>query len=189
LVGVSLPSKIGRKVTYFVNRLRAKSHSKQLGAQTNTAAKSSTQVIFEPLEPRLLMSADPVLGVASAVEPVVVATAEPTVIGVGLLNDSNTDRPAVQQESARMGSVTAAETQARHEVVFVDSRVDDYEQFLQDFLSRTEDERRIEVRILDPKRAGIEQIGQALAGYGGLAGSTAMRCRTRRPLSLLGATR
>jgi uncharacterized protein DUF4347 len=167
-IGVSLPTKIGRKVTYFVNRLRGKLHSKRLGARANTAAKASTQVIFEPLEPRLLMSADPVLGVASAVEPVVVATTEPTVISAGLLNNSNTDRLALQQEPARTGSAAAPETQVRHEIAFVDSRVDGYEQFLQDFLSQTNGERRIEVRVLDPERDGIEQISQALAGYSGL---------------------
>ena len=53
-------------------------------------------------------------------------------------------------------------------MVFVDTRVDGYEQFLEDFISQTSGERRIEVRLLDTERDGIEQISQALAGYSDL---------------------
>ena len=68
----------------------------------------------------------------------------------------------------RTGSAAAEQTPARHEVVFVDTRVDGYQQFLEDFLSQTSGERRIEARLLDAERDGIEQISQALAGYSDL---------------------
>ena len=140
----------------------------QAAAGVRVGNRKSTEFVFEPLEPRLLMSADPVLGVASAMEPVVIAVTEPTVISAGLLDDSTPVTLTVQQEPTPIGSAAAEETQARHEVVFVDTRVEDCEQFLEDFLSQSSGERRIEVYLLDPARDGIDQISQTLAGYSGL---------------------
>ena len=114
------------------------------------------------------MSADPVLGIASVATPMTIAVTEPTVLTARLLDNSNQVTLAAQREPARTGSAAAEQTPARHEVVFVDTRVDGYQQFLEDFLSQTSGERRIEARLLDAERDGIEQISQALAGYSDL---------------------
>src|SRR5688572_21115816 len=115
------------------------------------------------------MSADPILGVGVAVEPIVLASAEPAVIGAGLLNNSSTPISFATQKETNPSSIGATEaTQARHEVVFVDTHVDGYEHFIEDFLAQTGDERRFEVYLLDPERDGIAQVSQALAGYSNL---------------------
>ena len=114
------------------------------------------------------MSADPVLGLASAATPVTIAVTEPTVLTARFLDHSNQIALTAQREPERTGSAAAEQTPARHEVVFVDTRVDGYQQFLEDFLSQTSGEQRIEARLLDAERDGIEQISQALAGYSDL---------------------
>jgi hypothetical protein len=157
-------------VTNFVDRLRQKlSFTGRDRAMGEGMRQKSSQFIFEPLEPRVLLSADPVVGAAAVIEPVVIAATEPTAITVGLLSgNSNAPNLAVQQEPSETGRAPAEQIRSRHEIVFVDTRVDNYEQLLDDFRSQSSDERRIEVRILDAAHDGIEQITQALAGFSGL---------------------
>src|SRR6185503_418733 len=156
-------------VTNFVRRLyqKIRVHRLDCGGRRIGPHRSSP-FVFEPLEPRLLMSADPVLGIASVATPMTIAVTEPTVLTARLLDNSNQVTLAAQREPARTGSAAAEQTPARHEVVFVDTRVDGYQQFLEDLLSQTSGERRIEARLLDAERDGIEQISQALAGYSDL---------------------
>src|ERR1044071_9330022 len=153
------------QVTNFVKRLRNKLLSRQ---QRGIARPQGAEVVFEALEPRLLMSADPIVAAAAVAEPAVIATTEPKVMSVGLLNNPASAPATAQQEPARNDSTSAAETRTRHEIVFVDTRVENYKQFLQDFLSSSGGDRQIEVRMLDPDRDGIEQISQALSEYTGL---------------------
>jgi len=153
------------QVTNFVKRLRNKLLSRQ---QRGIARPQGAEVVFEALEPRLLMSADPIVAAAAVAEPAVIGTTEPKVMSVGLLNNPASAPATAQQEPARNDSTSAAETRTRHEIVFVDTRVENYKQFLQDFLSSSGGDRQIEVRMLDPDRDGIEQISQALSEYTGL---------------------
>ena len=101
-------------------------------------------------------------------DPAAIALTEPTVITAGLLEKSNPVILAVQREPARTGSAAVERAESRHELVFIDPRVGDYERLLGDVLSQTGGERRIEVRMLDAQRDGIAQISQALAGYSDL---------------------
>jgi hypothetical protein len=153
-------------MTNFLHGLRQRLRGSRAHDRSRpTAAQKSRQFVFEPLEPRLLMSADPVFGGSMAVEPVVIAPAEPTVIGAALLDNSSPVTMAIQQEPARTGSAAAEQAQARHEIVFVDTSVDAYEQLLGDLLAQNSNDRWIEVRILDAQRDGIEQVSEVLAGY------------------------
>ena len=115
------------------------------------------------------MSADPFLGISTAVEPVVITPVERTVISAALLNNSSSVTVATQREPSGTGSIAAEQTREGREIVFVDSRVNGHEQFVKDLVSQTSGERRIDVRILDPERDGIEQVSQTLGAYSDLA--------------------
>lgn len=104
--------------------------------------------LLEELEPRILFSAD---------------------AAAGLLDANQLDVPAqvrrLEPAPSRLKSSTGTETvqQSRHEIVFVDTRVADYQVLLDDLLGQNNDSRQIEVFVLDPNQDGIEQISQVLA--------------------------
>ncbi|MDA1250804.1 MAG: DUF4347 domain-containing protein [Planctomycetota bacterium] len=60
-------------------------------------------------------------------------------------------------------SLTGSELSIRHEVVFVDTSVEDYQQLLDDLWSNDDPTREFEVVLLQNSRDGIEQISEALA--------------------------
>uniref|UniRef100_UPI0035644A97 DUF4347 domain-containing protein n=1 Tax=Novipirellula sp. TaxID=2795430 RepID=UPI0035644A97 len=57
---------------------------------------------------------------------------------------------------------SAIDVATKHEVVFVDTTAEDYEQLLSDLLSQKQDGRRVEIVLLDSERDGIEQISETL---------------------------
>jgi hypothetical protein len=156
-------------VTNFVNRLRRRFRKEHVGTRGRVVQNVSRQLVFEPLESRLLLSADSPWGVVHTGEPAAKETAEPPAI-VAALNDVS---PALtlaaqreeQQASTPLKSLAVEQMPARHEIVFVDTNVTGYEQLVKDFLSANTNDRWIEVRILDAERDGIEQISEVLAGY------------------------
>ena len=156
-------------MTNFVNRLRRRFRKEHVGTRGRVVQNVSRQLVFEPLESRLLLSADSPWGVVHTGEPAAKETAEPPAI-VAALNDVS---PALtlaaqreeQQASTPLKSLAVEQMPARHEIVFVDTNVTGYEQLVKDFLSANTNDRWIEVRILDAERDGIEQISEVLAGY------------------------
>ena len=58
----------------------------------------------------------------------------------------------------------AAATATRHEIVFVDTSTQNYEQLVADIRGRSEPGTQTEVVLLDPGRDGIAQISETLAG-------------------------
>lgn len=108
---------------------------------------------LEPLEPRLLFSADlvpppPEGGLAGGEAVAVVETPL---------------RPA--------GSATdlsQASEQLRRELLFIDGEVKDYQQLLDDFIARQEGRRNILAVVLDPAADGIAQISAYLRAEGNI---------------------
>ncbi len=60
------------------------------------------------------------------------------------------------------------QTQVRHELVFVDTQTQDYEQFVEELLASGDDQRQLEVVLLDGQRDGVEQITEVLGSYDSL---------------------
>ncbi len=102
--------------------------------------------LVEELEPRLLFSADLAPLLADAFAP----QAEMRVIGS---DGEFATTPDSQLQAAH----------ARFEVVFIDTQVQGYEQFLADIHAQNTDGRSIEVVLLDADRDGVTQIGDFLS--------------------------
>jgi hypothetical protein len=156
-------------VTNFEHRLCQRLRKEHVGAVARPAGKVFRPLVFEPLEPRLLLSADSGLGVVYPGEQSLRDAGEPPAIVAGLVDVSSPMTFATQREEQqdpiRPISVAVEQTRARHEVVFVDTNVQGYEQLLGDLLGQSSNERRIDVHILDAQRDGIEQITGVLANY------------------------
>jgi uncharacterized protein YjlB len=104
--------------------------------------------MLEALEPRILLSAD-LPGVSADL-------ALPSHLDPG----STFRQLPRADESVRLTEQDAA----RHELVFVDAGVEDYETLLAGLHERSGD-RVLDVYVLDTKLDGISQIGDVLAGY------------------------
>lgn len=110
------------------------------------------RVCFEELEPRLLFSAD--LGGY---------VLDTTAVGLPL-NDPTQNQLEIVV-SATDETLSTPATNSRHELVFVDSNVPGLQQLLDDLLAERDDDRQIEVLILNSEQDGIEQISQTLVNY------------------------
>ena len=111
------------------------------------------QFIIEQLEQRLMFSAD----------------LAPVVFDVGLPDKNIMDESPVVETGLVPGAVESSDAvgtgQQRHEIIFIDAGVQDYEQLVDDLSAGTGDGVRVEVFILDNSRDGIEQISEVLANY------------------------
>ncbi len=96
----------------------------------------------EELEPRVLLSGD--LAGVLALPPAYESDDEPVEI-VELLGASE-------------------QHQTRHELIFVDAGIEDWETLVEDLLARSGEERSVEVVLLDSQRDGVSQIAEALSG-------------------------
>ena len=114
----------------------------------------SKRLLSEELEPRLLLSADLSFGMAVPDEPVVEAS---------VLDVKNQLAEDIQSSETILRAVLA-EQAVRHEIVFVDTGVADYQTLIDDLEANEQPNRHIEIVILDSSRDGIEQISEALAG-------------------------
>ena len=129
---------------------------KKLFSMAKKLAKEQPDILrYEELEPRVLFSADalPGMDIAAADEQVIV-------------EDVTSDIPVEREAAPETVEQTAAET--RSELVFVNENVADYEQLIAD-LQGSDDNRVIEVVILDSDRNGIDQITEILAERSDLA--------------------
>ena len=102
--------------------------------------------LFEELERRILMSAD------------IPALLDPSLATGG--------DPVGQHELVQ--DTDAAAQLDRHELVFVDTSIEDYEVLVDDLRSAIPEGRSLEVILLDRERDGIEQITDFLNDYEGL---------------------
>jgi uncharacterized delta-60 repeat protein len=94
----------------------------------------------------------------------------------GILAENNGPEIAVHMEvctepelidSPNSITISVAEIISQ-ELVFIDTDVDNYQQLLNDIISQSDEDRNIEVILLDNQRDGIEQITEALAGFNNL---------------------
>jgi len=105
---------------------------------------------LEPLEPRLLLSADLPVVAPDAVLPPVHAPVEASEVA----------------DSLRDTQTTTTEQHARaREVVFVDGGVEGHEALVDEVLARRGDGGAVSIVVLDPAREGVAQIGEVLAAY------------------------
>lgn len=109
----------------------------------NTRPDCRHRPLIEELEPRLLYSAD--LALALPDSPSIAV--EQRLLGA----DGEFAVQADEQNSARL------------EVVFIDTRVDNYQQLLEDIREKTSDSRVLEVVLIDSQADGLAQVGDFLA--------------------------
>ena len=105
-----------------------------------------TQILFEPVEPRILFSADGIGAMAVDAEPM---PEEPAIEAT--LENNQADNTTTQENE---------QDQVRTEIVFIDQNVEGYEQLVDDLISNGEN-RNFEIRLID---SGIEEITSALQG-------------------------
>ncbi|MBT8445690.1 MAG: DUF4347 domain-containing protein, partial [Gammaproteobacteria bacterium] len=110
-------------------------------------------ILFEELEPRLLLSAD--------VSPLVVDA---------LIDEQDAAVALAEQvaavEAAPAAAAVASDADVRRlELVFVDTGVEDYQALIDDILANGDDGRVVDVVLLDSGRDGIAQISETLADY------------------------
>nr|MDJ0834698.1 DUF4347 domain-containing protein [Gammaproteobacteria bacterium] len=112
-----------------------------------------SRLILEELEPRQLFSG----GIEGLIDTNLTSSAVATYL------DADSDQKEQNTQPADI-DVAAAEQQ-RHELVFIDSAVDDYQSLLDDLNQQSDDNRQLEVIVLDSQRDGIEQISSTLQQY------------------------
>ena len=114
---------------------------------TNTGS----EIVFEELEPRLLLSADPlaVLAESSAVT----------------LHELVVPDASATQASTQAGERAVAQQHNTTELVIIDSRAPNFLQLYNDALKAQQQGRDINVVVLSSHRDGIEQISEALSRF------------------------
>ena len=123
---------------------------KELFSTTKKPAKKHPKTLqYEELEQRVLFSADFVPGLDN------IAVDEQV-----LVQDVTNDFPVEREAAPETVEQTAAE--ARRELVIVNEDVADYDQLIAD-LQGSDDNRIIEVVVLESDRDGIEQVSEILA--------------------------
>ena len=118
--------------------------------------KQNAKYILEELEPRQLMS--------GGIEGLVVSQVE-SPAATYLDVDSGGEQTSTQSDEV---STASAAEQQTHEIVFVDTGVENYQALVDDLLNNADSNRNIEVVLLDSDRNGIEQISEALQNQDGL---------------------
>jgi hypothetical protein len=112
-----------------------------------TPRKSRQALVFEELEPRLLLSADLPIDIPAALAP-----------------DRGDDEPVSLHEEITTTAVTV-EQYVSHELVFVDTDTPDYQLLVDDLLSNSSEDLLIEVVLLDNNSDGINQITDTLSKF------------------------
>jgi len=118
---------------------------------------SNTNLVFEELEPRLLLSAD---GLAVITESSV-ATLQ------NLVHSEDEHTMIVQHHAEQTSAAVHDNTKNNHrtELVILDSRAPNFQQLHNDIIKAQQQGREINVVILDAHRDGLEQISEALSKY------------------------
>jgi hypothetical protein len=114
---------------------------------------SKNKFNIEQLEPRLLFSAD----------------LQAVPFDVGFTDNIIFDSSPVLETSLVPGSIesrtTVSEEHQRHELIFIDAGVPDYQQLVNDLSATHTKGQQVDVIVLDSGRNGIQQISEALARY------------------------
>lgn len=119
-------------------------------------AKKQPEILrYEELEQRVLFSADVVPGLDTA-------AVEEQVIEQDVGSDAQTEREAAPE------TVEQTPEEARSELVLVNENVADYEQLVTD-LQGSDNNRIMEVVVLESDRDGIEQVSEILSERSDLA--------------------
>ena len=118
---------------------------------------NNATLVFEELEPRLLLSADG-LGVITESSVATLQT---------LVHSENENIIIVQHQTEQSSTVIQNKVQSdnRSELVIIDSRAPNFQQLHNDVIKAQQQGRDINVVILDAHRDGIEQISEALSKY------------------------
>jgi len=109
--------------------------------------KSRSALVFEELEPRLLLSADLPVDITAALAP-----------------DRGEDETVSVHEEITATAVTV-EQYGRRELVLVDTDTPDYQALVDDLLSNSREEHLIEVVLLDNNSDGISQVTDTLSKF------------------------
>jgi len=111
------------------------------------AGKRRSAMVFEELEPRLLLSADLPIDLPAVLAP-----------------DLGEDEPVAVHEEIITTAVTEGQY-ASCELVFVDTDTPDYRLLVDDLLGNSSEDRLIEVVLLDNNSDGITQITDTLVEH------------------------
>ncbi|MCF6202967.1 MAG: DUF4347 domain-containing protein [Methylococcaceae bacterium] len=133
---------------------------KRLSAQVaSTRPEKNARFIIEEMESRKLFSADPIAGLLEIdnFEPPQVETLVVDHVSELYNNNSSSTIP---------DDISSTNIEIRHELVFVDAGVENYEQLIDDLNSQGNGSRIFSVFILDSGKNGIEQITNELQNYG-----------------------
>ncbi|MCP4410660.1 MAG: DUF4347 domain-containing protein, partial [Gammaproteobacteria bacterium] len=143
--------------------------------------KKRSAPLIEALEPRVLFSADvfggaldapgtddPLATILNDAAAAVESARTPETLNRNPENDAKagpvSDEDGVNPVTHGEDPPKPTEAQ-RHELVLVDTATPDYQQLIDDILAQSEEERTIDVVLLDASQDGISQLTQALDGY------------------------
>ncbi|MBL4834231.1 MAG: VCBS domain-containing protein [Pseudomonas sp.] len=142
-----------------------------IGSDNQTARPDDSSLFFEPMEPKLLLSADALSGLLPA-SPVSEDDNSRLTLqdSVDLFKNLNTDESSlsasINEDDFGALSVYPNEPTNRLELVFIDASAPDYMQLLQGIENRTGVE--TQVFVLQPDTDGASFISETLAGYHGV---------------------
>ena len=123
--------------------------------RTRLVRPKGSRPLLEALEDQILYSADALGGL----DAVLIPNNDETVLEASLLPTTGD----AEDTSAQQMQVAVT-----HEVIFVDTDTDDYQQLVDDLTNNSGEYRQFDVFILDNTRDGVEQISEVLAGYSNL---------------------
>jgi hypothetical protein len=161
----------------FARIRKAITKNRKAGNRKRAGLLARQQLIFEPLENRVLLSADPAFLGADLQQWDILPDLQATmVISVDHLFDTTVAADNGGSNNPESGPIlllnpvtgAAANSSPRQEIVFVDGGVTDYQTII-DSISGPDQTRNdsLEIIILDGDRDGLAQIGEALAAYRG----------------------
>lgn len=125
---------------------------------------SRRKLLLETFEDRILCSATAPADAAPEVKKDVPATTATTAEHDAHVTPDAGEAASGAAQPAAKADAADAQKAERHEIVFVDTGAENYQQLVDDLLRENEDGRQMEVILLDANRDGIAQINEALAG-------------------------
>ena len=122
--------------------------------KNHTTNGNASRLICEELEPRQLFS--------GGIEGIVI---DNTLTETAIYMDVDSDSSQTQETNDSQETSNQAAKASRNELVFIDTQVDNYQELLNDILAQGDDDRNIEIVLLDNERDGVNQINEALSAY------------------------
>ncbi len=113
---------------------------------------------LEPLEPRILFSATPLL---EELRTITEGLDTPAV----MVDHHGADAGTGEDQAQLNGIAEETRFTPRRELVIIDASTPDYQQLVDDLLQSDDEGREIEVVVLDADQNGVEQISAVLAGH------------------------